>query len=538
MFNLRMYIAGSIMVCALAAHAQGQVTFYNVRSTWVNGVGGARNVAEWKLLPQVLDAALEYAGPTPVINTDLGPVLTFDVPVRFSLACLQPSATFIYRDSAFGAVPETMVSIGKGNLQEDDDFAVTFPGDSCISAAGITLYDNSAESGEFVRVYDKNNNLIGAQTGLSGFVGIRSTVPIGRIEIDENAGGDDIGVLGVDVVLCNAPAPVRAVGGQADWRLDADRLGTIEGLGSRTFQVTASTLVDADEVAAPPANNQQLGPTLTLSSFSPPFRLSTLEPGAAWTFNDTLFSATGFPMLSVGKADVHDDDDFELALLGCASAVGITVLDSTDIADEYILIYAANNALLGMTAPFSTAADGQAFIGLVAPGPIDRVVYFEDPGADDIALKDISIIDQLAVSPAAAITCRGGNASFSLAASVDVSQPRWRRDGQSLVDGPTPWGSVISGAQTTNLVIAGVTANDAGSYECVADTACGNSVAASGQLQLCISDFDCTGFVDIDDYTSFVFEFELGNDAADVDGTGFVDIDDFVFFVQAFEAGC
>ncbi|MCC6428593.1 MAG: hypothetical protein IT435_17460 [Phycisphaerales bacterium] len=54
----------------------------------------------------------------------------------------------------------------------------------------------------------------------------------------------------------------------------------------------------------------------------------------------------------------------------------------------------------------------------------------------------------------------------------------------------------------------------------------------------CTADFDETGFVDIDDYIAFVFDFELGVDSADVDGSGFVDTDDFDYFVCAFINGC
>ncbi len=52
------------------------------------------------------------------------------------------------------------------------------------------------------------------------------------------------------------------------------------------------------------------------------------------------------------------------------------------------------------------------------------------------------------------------------------------------------------------------------------------------------SDYDGSGFVDTDDFTSFVTDFELGVEAADFDGSGFVDTDDFTAFVLAFEAGC
>ncbi len=54
----------------------------------------------------------------------------------------------------------------------------------------------------------------------------------------------------------------------------------------------------------------------------------------------------------------------------------------------------------------------------------------------------------------------------------------------------------------------------------------------------CPSDFDHSGFVDIDDFTSFVGAFEAGTDDADFDHSAFVDLDDFVGFVHAFEEGC
>ncbi|MBL8963058.1 MAG: hypothetical protein KF787_09895 [Phycisphaeraceae bacterium] len=54
----------------------------------------------------------------------------------------------------------------------------------------------------------------------------------------------------------------------------------------------------------------------------------------------------------------------------------------------------------------------------------------------------------------------------------------------------------------------------------------------------CRADFDRTGFVDTDDYDSFVRAFEDGDQCADFDLSGFVDTDDFDAFVRAFEAGC
>ncbi|HLO39397.1 MAG TPA: GC-type dockerin domain-anchored protein [Phycisphaerales bacterium] len=54
----------------------------------------------------------------------------------------------------------------------------------------------------------------------------------------------------------------------------------------------------------------------------------------------------------------------------------------------------------------------------------------------------------------------------------------------------------------------------------------------------CPSDFDGSGFVDIEDFNAFVAAFEAGVDEADFDGSGFVDIEDYSDFVEAFESGC
>ncbi|GMV25697.1 MAG: hypothetical protein AMXMBFR58_17280 [Phycisphaerae bacterium] len=54
----------------------------------------------------------------------------------------------------------------------------------------------------------------------------------------------------------------------------------------------------------------------------------------------------------------------------------------------------------------------------------------------------------------------------------------------------------------------------------------------------CVGDYDQSGFVDTDDFTAFVLDFEAGVLRSDVDYSGFVDTDDFTFFVLAFERGC
>jgi hypothetical protein len=54
----------------------------------------------------------------------------------------------------------------------------------------------------------------------------------------------------------------------------------------------------------------------------------------------------------------------------------------------------------------------------------------------------------------------------------------------------------------------------------------------------CPADFDNSGFVDLDDFTSFVAAFEAGDQSADFDASGFTDTDDYDAFVHAFLNGC
>jgi hypothetical protein len=109
---------------------------------------------------------------------------------------------------------------------------------------------------------------------------------------------------------------------------------------------------------------------------------------------------------------------------------------------------------------------------------------------------------------------------------------------QPLADGVTAGGSTISGSATESLEIVHAGPSDAGHYRARIASACNEVVSAAATVTICVSDYDCSGFVDTDDFTSFVLDFEAGIEKADVDGTGFVDTDDFTFFVLAFESGC
>jgi hypothetical protein len=111
---------------------------------------------------------------------------------------------------------------------------------------------------------------------------------------------------------------------------------------------------------------------------------------------------------------------------------------------------------------------------------------------------------------------------------------QWRREGVPITDDGR-----FFGTGTNQLTISPIDCADGGTYDCIVSDTCGSFPTVPAEITvLAPSDYDGSGFVDTDDYTAFVLDFELGLDAADFDGTGFVDTDDFTAFVLAFEAGC
>ncbi len=56
--------------------------------------------------------------------------------------------------------------------------------------------------------------------------------------------------------------------------------------------------------------------------------------------------------------------------------------------------------------------------------------------------------------------------------------------------------------------------------------------------EYCPADFDQNGFVNGDDFDTFIVYFSAGDLAADFDNNGFVNGDDFDTFVVSFESGC
>ncbi len=140
---------------------------------------------------------------------------------------------------------------------------------------------------------------------------------------------------------------------------------------------------------------------------------------------------------------------------------------------------------------------------------------------------------ELTEQPFDAAACPHGSAAFHVGAST--AEPfgyRWRKNSVPIDPLLNP------SAATATLTISDVQPGDPGSYDCIVTGMCGSLTSDAAALTVCPADFDCTGFVDTDDFTAFILAFDAGTDDADFDASGFVDTDDFTAFVLAFQDGC
>lgn len=153
-------------------------------------------------------ALANEVGPPPAPNTQLcGTPSNYFVPCTLTW---EAASTGACRDFTLGlqqgvsfddnefSYPNSL-SIGDVDNGENDDFVMTFGGGPPTHAFGFTLLNNGFSVGEEIRVYDTGGVLIGRETLVpenvdSVFIGITSNQPIGRVEFDEDAGGDDIAI--------------------------------------------------------------------------------------------------------------------------------------------------------------------------------------------------------------------------------------------------------------------------------------------------------------------------------------------------------
>jgi len=106
------------------------------------------------------------------------------------------------------------------------------------------------------------------------------------------------------------------------------------------------------------------------------------------------------------------------------------------------------------------------------------------------------------------VACQGDfSAAVQVAAGYDGTTFQWRRNGAARADGPTAYGSMISGALTAMLAVADARAADAGAYDCVITNACGNVTSTVSTVLVancCAPDLTLDGLVNVSDLLALI----------------------------------
>ncbi len=135
--------------------------------------------------------------------------------------------------------------------------------------------------------------------------------------------------------------------------------------------------------------------------------------------------------------------------------------------------------------------------------------------------------------PQAMTACHSTPASFSvIAGETSPLAYAWRKDGTAI-------NSLINPSAATNtLTLENVSGGDAGDYDCIVSSACGNATSNSATLTICVGDFNCDGGIDGSDIEAFFAEWIAGNAPADVNSDGGVDGSDVGAFFDRWVGGC
>ncbi len=160
-----------------------------------------------------------------------------------------------------------------------------------------------------------------------------------------------------------------------------------------TFIFTSPNTGLADEVTSDPIGNAFIGPVLTFQGSNTgldfDFQVQTLEVGAGFTWDDNEGDSDFNDALSVGDIDNFDDDDFRIDFTGTVTAFGFDLRDNDSSTGESFSVF-GDSGLLG-TFSMIPADTGSSFVGVVTDdGPISHVIFDEDSGSDDIAIRSIS----------------------------------------------------------------------------------------------------------------------------------------------------
>lgn len=178
--------------------------------------------------------------------------------------------------------------------------------------------------------------------------------------------------------------------------------------------------------------------------------------------------------------------DIEIALPRNAREVSMGWFDPNFVGNE-LRAYSSDGVLLESVAVPTYATGGccAAQVGISREADdIAKIVARVSSPLDVYAIDNIHITYGF-TQPHSSAACIG--ASSQMAVTLDTSPNasyQWYRNGDALGDGPTAWGSSISGSATETLRIDGIAGEDAGAYVCVLEGLCGVVVSDAAYLDV------------------------------------------------------
>ncbi|HTV41152.1 MAG TPA: immunoglobulin domain-containing protein [Candidatus Sulfotelmatobacter sp.] len=301
------------------------------------------------------------------------------------------------------------------------------------------------------------------------------------------------------------------LGSAADFFLLARSGSTLWGsllLGDLRIGDTWSYVTGAPEITVPPSNQTNFPGSTAVFAAQAVAGATNISPLVyQWQFDGTNlsdgeeFSGSTSPALSLSNVTMTNAGVYSIVVSNSLASV-------TNSADLDVLSVSittnpvSRRAVAGGSATFNiaavgiptlayqwqedgtnltngVAASGTAFSGVNTPTLTLQNISYADSGSAFVCVvtneagagavssaATLTAADPILVSmPQAQTVSPGGTASFSvLAAGSGPFSYQWQNDGIPLMDGLSPSGALISGADTTNLQVVGAGYSDAGNY--------------------------------------------------------------------------
>lgn len=264
-----------------------------------------------------------------------------------------------------------------------------------------------------------------------------------------------------------------------------------------------------------------------------------------WGFNGTTWTliASNGPLPRQSGALAYDAAVGRLVLVGGQDDQGLALNDTWTL---------VGNSWTRLDTPGPTISNpnsvGRSNLSAAWVPSLSRTVIFGGFDGEGL-LGDTQGFTQSATLPAVITTHPVGGLRFAgttvtLTGGATSTRPQisyqWRRDGQDIVNGPTPAGSSISGATTPTLTITSVRPGDVGRYDLAVTTDCGTVFTGAADLRVdfCPGDFNRDGNVSVGDLFDYLTAYFAQDFTADFNFDGVIAVQDIFDFLGVWFTPC